>query len=88
MRIGKIINSEEYGRRIPKLANFWSKIFIFQIDKNSKNFPNFTIVKIIKFPLSTNSYNNQIFEIVQFRKIANFQNLTTRKISKFQKFLI
>ena len=69
-------------------ANFWSQIFIFQIEKNSKNFPNFTILKIIKFPLSINAQNNKISEIVQCRKITNFQNLKTCKILKFQKFRI
>ena len=43
------------GRIKLKFANFRNQILVFQIKKkNSKNFPNFTISKIIKFPLSKN----------------------------------
>ena len=50
---------------------------IFEIklwfSKLKEKFPNFTISKIIKFPLLTNSKkNNQSSEIVEFRKLANF----------------
>ena len=56
---------------------------VFQIEKGSKNFPNFTISKIIEFPLLTNSEkNNQISEIVECQKLAIFQNLTICKTIK------
>ena len=37
---------------------------------------------MIKFPLLNNSSNNQITEMLRFKKLANFQNLTIRKIIK------
>ena len=44
--------------------------------KNSRNFPNFTIPKIIEFPLLTNSK----------KKESNSWNFRISKISKFSKF--
>ena len=56
MRTDEITSSEEYRiRAIPKFANFRCEILVFQIEKNSKNFPNFRILKMIRFRLSTNS---------------------------------
>ena len=56
MRIGGIASSEEY-RMDGEFQNLpiFSQIFIFQIEKNTENFQNFTTFKIVKFPLSRNS---------------------------------
>ena len=65
---------------------FEIKLWFSKLKKNSKNFPNFIISKIIKFPLLTNSKkNNKISEIAEFQKLANFQNLTICKTIKFPK---
>ena len=77
---GKMTNrwndvSETWCAPLPflKLANFFSQMLLFQIQKFWK-FVNFPMSKIVKFPLFTNSYN-KISEIGQFRKLANFRNL-------------
>ena len=58
------------------------------VSKLKKKFPNFTISKIIKFPLLTNSRkNNQSSKIVEFQKLGNFLNLTICKTIKIQKIL-
>ena len=57
---------------------------VFQIEKK---IPSFTISKIIKFPLLkiSKQKNNQSSEIVEFQKLANFQNMTICKILNIQK---
>ena len=87
MRIAEITNSAEYrmGEQNQNLPIFGIELWFSKLKKKSKNFPNFTISKIIQFPLSTNSYNNQISEIVDFQKLANFQNLTICKTIKIPK---
>ena len=73
MRTGEITNSAEYqiDEQNQNLPIFGIKLWF---SKLKKKFPNFTISKIIKFPLLTNSKkkNNQISEIVEFQKLANF----------------
>ena len=60
-----------------KIYQFLESNFGFSNWKKISNyFPNFRMSKIIKFLLSTNSQNNQISEISEFRKSANYQNLT------------
>ena len=74
MRIGEITNSAKYrmdeqNQNLPFLE---SNCGFSNWKKKSKNFPNFTISKIIEFPLLTNSKKNQISEIVEFQKLTNF----------------
>ena len=67
---------------------FGIKLWLSRLKKNSKNFPNYTISKIIEFPLLTNSkINYQISEIVECRKLANFQNWTICKTIKIIRIL-
>ena len=90
MRIGEITNSAEYrmDEQNQNLPIFGIKLCFSRLKKNSKNFPNFTISKIIEFPLLTNSRkNDQISEIVKCRKLANFQNLTICKTIKIPRIL-
>ena len=54
MGIDEITNSAEY-RMNEQNQNLESNFGFLNWKKNSKNFPNFTISRIIKFPLSTNS---------------------------------
>ena len=63
------------GRTIPKFSNFWNfdSIRNKKENLNSKNF---------KLQQSTNFENDQIFEIVHFEKIMNFQNLTLKNLKK------
>ena len=85
MKIGKITNSAEYqmDEQNQNLPIFGIKLWF---SKLKKKIPNFTISKIIKFPLLTNSKkNNQSSEIVEFQKLANFKNLTICKTIKIQK---
>ena len=57
MRIGEIVSSEEYRMdgEFKNLPILGVKFLFSKLKKNIKNFPSFTISKIIKFPLSTNS---------------------------------
>ena len=56
------------GRTKPKFAHFWNQIMVFQIEKkNSKNFSNFTISKIVKFPVLTNSKKINILKLLNFK---------------------
>ena len=74
---------DEQNRNLPI---FEIELWFSELKKNSKNFPNFTISKIIKFSLLTNlKKNNKISESVEFQKLANFQNLTIRKTIKVPK---
>ena len=84
MRIGEITNSAEYrmNEQNQNLPIFGIKLWFSRVKKNSKNFPHFTISKIIEFPLLTNSKKNQISEIVECQKLANFQNLIICKTIK------
>ena len=53
MRIGEAeYQMDEQNQNLPILG---IKFYFSKLKKKSKNFPNFTISKIIKFPLSTNS---------------------------------
>ena len=64
-------------------------IWNIQNFKKLENEPIFQILrfsKIIKFSLLTSLENNQISEIVQFRKLAIFKIGQLRKLPKFQKF--
>ena len=71
------------GRTKPKFANFWNQIMVFQIEKK---FPNFKISKIITFPLLTNSKKIiKVLKLLDFKKLANFFNLTIFKTIKIQK---
>ena len=90
MRIGEITNSAEYrmDQQNQNLAIFEIKLWFSRLKKNSKNFPNFTILKINEFPLLTNSRKKyQIYEIVECRKLGNFQNLTICKTIKIPRIL-
>ena len=51
------------------LPIFGIKLWLSRLKKNSKNFPNFTISKIIGFPLLTNSK-----KIIKVLKLLNFKN--------------
>ena len=70
MRICEITKSAEYRihEQNQNLPIFGVKFWFYKFKKKSNNFPNFTISRIIKFPLSKNSDNNQISEIVEFQK--------------------
>ena len=74
MRIGEITNSAEYrmDEQNQNLPIFGIKLWFSKLKKKSKNLSNSTITKIIEFPLLTNSKKNQISEIVEFQKLANF----------------
>ena len=65
------------------LSIFGIKLWFSRLKFFFLNFPNFTISKIIEFPLLTNSKKNkQISAIVECQKLANFQNLTICKTNK------
>ena len=71
MKINEKINTAEYqmDEQNQNLPIFGIKLWF---SKLKKKIPYFTISKIIKFPLLTNSKKNQSSEIVEFRKLANF----------------
>ena len=75
-----------------KFANFWNRITVFQIKKIIPK-----ISQILQFRKSSNFHywktqkNNQTSEIVEFQKLANFQNLTickTFKISRISNLMV
>ena len=70
MRIGEITNSAAYqmDKQNQNLPIFRIKLWF---SKLKKKFPNFTISKIIKFPLLTNSRKNKIIKVL---KLLNFKN--------------
>ena len=70
MKFGEITNSPEYQMdEQTKICQFLESNYGFP---NWEKIPNFTISKIIQFPLLTNSKKNQSSEIVEFQKLANF----------------
>ena len=94
MRIGEITNSAEYRRdeQNQNLPIFGIKLWFSRLKKNSKNFLNFTISKIVEFSLLRKSKKNyEISEIVECRRLANFQNFTictTIKIPRISNLMV
>ena len=73
------------GQKIQKFANFWSHILVLKIWNTFYKFVNFPILSVKNFPNFTISKINQIPEIIRFRKLANFLNLTICKTIKIPK---
>ena len=84
-RIGEVTNSAEYqiDEQNQNLPIFGITLWFSKLERK---LPNFKISKIINIPLLTNSNkNNQSSEIVEFKKLAIFLNLTICKTIKIQK---
>ena len=81
MRIGEITNRAEcrMDEQNQNLPIFGIKLWCSRLKKKFQKFPKFYNIENYRTSIIEKLKNNQISEIVEFQKLANFQNLTICK---------